>query len=111
MEIGKRDYLEDQKLGTRPFLKNLTFSLVDLGAMMLKRPDFLGRIFREVIAWVGQEGLRPHLDRVFPIAEVADAFKHLSRARHIGKVCVTLDDPAGTPSPPRAGTSGQTPAT
>src|SRR5262249_27290084 len=37
LEVGKRDYYADNQLGLRPFLRNLSFSLVDLRGMIFER--------------------------------------------------------------------------
>ena len=34
--------------------------------------------------------IHPHLDRCFPLAQVADAFRHLAAARHTGKITIDL---------------------
>ncbi len=35
-------------------------------------------------------GLRPVIDRTFPLAELADAFRHEESATHFGKICVEM---------------------
>jgi NADPH:quinone reductase-like Zn-dependent oxidoreductase len=35
--------------------------------------------------------LRPVVDRVFSFAEAAEAFRHMERAAHFGKICIRMD--------------------
>jgi NADPH:quinone reductase-like Zn-dependent oxidoreductase len=40
---------------------------------------------------VAAHGLRPVVDRVFPFAEAVEAFRHMERAGHFGKICIRVD--------------------
>src|SRR5207253_1081220 len=90
IELGKRDYYEDRKLGLRPFLKNLTFSLVDLRAMMYQRPALLQALLHEVTQLFASGGLTPIRYEVYPIAQVESAFRTMAQAGHIGKLVVSF---------------------
>lgn len=91
IEIGKRDYYEDNKLGMRPFLKNLTFSLVDLDKLR-EEPEMIGAIFREAMALFAGDSLLTRHCRVFSMGQVADAYRMMAQARHIGKIVIRIDD-------------------
>jgi NADPH:quinone reductase-like Zn-dependent oxidoreductase len=39
---------------------------------------------------VAAQRLRPVIDRVFPFAQVPEAFEHLASAAHFGKICIEL---------------------
>jgi polyketide synthase 12/epothilone polyketide synthase D len=99
IEIGKRDYLTDRRLGLRPFLRNLSFSLVDLRAQLRERPQTMHAALAEVMAGFAAGDLKPLPLRAYPIAEAAAAFGCMARAEHLGKVVLTLDRPevAATP--------------
>jgi acyl transferase domain-containing protein/acyl carrier protein len=92
VEIGKRDYYENRKLGLRPFLNNLSFSLVDLRAMMVQRPDHIQLMFDEIMALFDRGVFKPLTHQVFPIARVADAFRFMAQAKHIGKLVIAMGD-------------------
>ncbi|KFE58865.1 type I polyketide synthase [Hyalangium minutum] len=101
IELGKRDYLDNAQLGSRPFLKGLSFSLVDLRAMLLKRPEQLGQLLREVLALVEQGTLKPIPHRAFPIAEAAEAFRAMSQGRHLGKLVLEFEETSTPIAAPR----------
>jgi NADPH:quinone reductase-like Zn-dependent oxidoreductase len=35
-------------------------------------------------------GLKPVIDRTFPLADLADAFRHELAGKHFGKICVEI---------------------
>jgi len=39
---------------------------------------------------IEQNSIEPIIDKVFPIEEVAAAYKHLRGASHFGKIVITL---------------------
>ena len=92
IELGKRDYFADHQIGLRPFLNNLTFSLVDLRAMMYDRVDQLHIVLEEVMDAFAGESLRPLPHRTFPITEAAEAFRFMAQAKHTGKIVLQVDD-------------------
>jgi len=57
-----------------------------LGSTMGTPDDFAG-----MLALYGEGGLRPVVDRVFPLADVADAHRRLDRAEQMGKIVVRID--------------------
>ncbi len=93
IEIGKRDYYENKQIGLRPFLRNLSFSLVDLRSMMLDEPARVGELLRELMAMFAEGRLKPIPTRAFPISQAVEAFQHMAQAKHIGKIALMLDDP------------------
>jgi acyl transferase domain-containing protein/acyl carrier protein len=89
IELGKRDYIDDAPLRTRPFLRSLTFSLVDLRSLILKRRDLVRSLFREVLDHVKQGTLTPLPHRTFCIDEAREAFLEMAQGTHIGKLVAT----------------------
>jgi acyl transferase domain-containing protein len=94
IEIGKRDYYENQPLGLRPFLRNLSFSLVDLLAMMAERPAWVRELFAELLGLVEAGVFTPPPIALTPISRVAEAFRAMARGLHMGKLVITQPDPA-----------------
>jgi NADPH:quinone reductase-like Zn-dependent oxidoreductase len=46
--------------------------------------------FESLAATMQRQDIHPAVDRVFPLADLTDAFDHLARGGHLGKVVVTL---------------------
>jgi NADPH:quinone reductase-like Zn-dependent oxidoreductase/acyl carrier protein len=88
LEIGKRDIIGNTQLGLRPFEKGLTFYAIDIGPR--DTADMRGA-FQELAVHVADGTLGPIRKTVFPIDEAAAAFELMSRARHIGKIVVSLE--------------------
>nr|WRX36518.1 hypothetical protein [Cystobacterineae bacterium] len=93
VELGKRDYYADHQLGLRPFLRNLSFSLVDLRGMSIERPAWVRALMEELLGLFAQ-GVIPGLPvEGFPVSRAADAFQKMAQGHHIGKLVLTLEDP------------------
>ncbi|NUS73391.1 MAG: SDR family NAD(P)-dependent oxidoreductase [Corynebacteriales bacterium] len=92
VEIGKRDFLDDRRLGLRPFLRNLSYFSFDLRQLLVDRPQHvhaelatLMRLFE-----VGDLTALPY--REFHPDQTRSAFRHMAGARHIGKLVVAMDE-------------------
>jgi amino acid adenylation domain-containing protein len=90
LEIGKRDIYANTHLGLRPFRKNLSFFAIDLDRMMRDRPAVLGGLLRKLAAEFADNRLSPLPQKVFPVADVAAAFRCLQAGKHVGKVVVSM---------------------
>ncbi|WP_371934131.1 SDR family NAD(P)-dependent oxidoreductase [Chroococcidiopsis sp. CCNUC1] len=88
LELGLRDILSDRPLGLRPFRNNLSFIAVHLDRDL---PNFHS-LWQAVIQQLNDEKFRPLPYRVFGVTEIADAFAYMARAKHIGKIVVSLQD-------------------
>lgn len=94
VELGKRDCIENTKLGLRPFLKNLTFSLIDLMGLIQHRPEQVSALLREILGHIEHGILRPLPFRCFGVTQVEEAFRLMAGGQHTGKLVLTMDDPA-----------------
>ncbi len=56
------------------------------GVFVGSRATFLG-----LLAVVHEHGLRPHIDRVFPVSEARAAFEYAASGQQFGKVVLSLD--------------------
>jgi acyl transferase domain-containing protein/acyl carrier protein len=101
VEIGKRDYLEDHQLGLRPFLRNLTLSLVDLAAMAAQRPAEVGELLREVLGRVASGELWTRPPEVVALRDAPEAFRRMAAGAHTGKIVLSLEGRETTPVLPR----------
>ena len=92
LELGKRDFYENTKIGLRPFRNNITYFGIDADQLMKTESALAGRLFGEVMELFRQGALRPLPYRVFPSSRVADAFRHMQQSLQIGKIVVVYED-------------------
>jgi acyl transferase domain-containing protein/aryl carrier-like protein len=90
LEIGKRDIYADTRLGLLPFQRNLSFHAIDLLRMSVERPESVEALTAEIAERVSTGAFPPLPYRTFPVTEVADAFRYMAQAKHLGKIVVTL---------------------
>jgi acyl transferase domain-containing protein/acyl carrier protein len=90
LEIGKRDIYDNTHIGLFPFQKNLSYFAVDLDRMARERPEQVGVMLRELMARVETGELVPLPVTLFAANQLADAFRHMAQARHIGKIVITV---------------------
>jgi len=93
IELGKRDIEENSRLGLRPFQKHLSFFAIDLDRLPVASSRTCSAVLREVMAQFENRTLQPLPLRVFPISQAADAFHYMARARHIGKIVLSMQGP------------------
>jgi len=93
LELGKRDFYENAKIGLRPFRNNVTYFGIDADQLMKRRSALAGRLFHEMMELFEQGALRPLAHCVFPCSRAADAFRHMQQSRQIGKIVVVYEDP------------------
>ncbi len=89
LELGKRDFQENTRIGLRPFRNNISYFGVDADQLMKERPDLTERLFREVMTLFSEGALHPLPYRCFEAEDIVDAFRYMQQSRHIGKIVVT----------------------
>jgi acyl transferase domain-containing protein/NADPH:quinone reductase-like Zn-dependent oxidoreductase/NAD(P)-dependent dehydrogenase (short-subunit alcohol dehydrogenase family)/acyl carrier protein len=101
LELGKRDFYENSRIGLRPLRNNISYFGIDADQLLAQRPDTARRVFIDLMALFADGSLHPLPHRTFDAADIATAFRHMQASRHIGKVVVTFApdfDPLGLPS-------------
>lgn len=93
LELGKRDFYADTKLGLRPFRQNLSYFGIDADQLMRHRPRLAQRLLGEVMGLFEQGELTPLPYRRFEAEGVRDAFRLMQHAGHIGKIVVAAPPP------------------
>ena len=93
LELGKRDFYADTKLGLRPFRRNLSYFGIDADQLMKHKPKSAKRILKTVIDLFGTGDLTPLPYRMFAADGVRDAFRLMQSAGHIGKIIVEAPEP------------------
>ncbi|HEY0296249.1 MAG TPA: SDR family NAD(P)-dependent oxidoreductase, partial [Bordetella sp.] len=89
LELGKRDFYENTRIGLRPFRNNISYFGIDADQLMSERPELTRRLFGEMMELFAEGVLHPLPYQVFDANEVVDAFRHMQQARQIGKIVVT----------------------
>jgi acyl transferase domain-containing protein/NADPH:quinone reductase-like Zn-dependent oxidoreductase/acyl carrier protein len=89
LELGKRDFYENSRIGLRPFRNNITYHGIDADQLMAANPVLTGELFAKITALFGEGVLHPLPHTVFDSSEIADAFRHMQHSKQVGKVVVT----------------------
>ena len=73
-----------------PLLKNYSVVGVFIGAWKERFPDDASRAAETIMAWVGEGRLRPHIDRVLPLAQAADAMSAVANRTAQGRIVLQV---------------------
>jgi len=92
LEIGKTDIYQNHKIGLLPFQDNLSYFAIDLDRMLRQRPDYVRRLFTELIGHFEAGDYRPLELTRFGIEQIAAAFRYMTQRKNIGKVVVSLEE-------------------
>jgi len=95
LELGKRDFYENSKIGLRPFRNNISYFGIDADQLLIERPDLANRLFKEMMQLFDNGSLRPMPYRSFPATRIEDAFRYMQQSRQIGKVVVSFENGNG----------------
>jgi len=90
LELGKRDFYENRKIGLRPFRNNISYFGIDADQLLIERPELANRLFKEMMTKFDDGSLRPMPYRSFPATRIEDAFRYMQQSRQIGKVVVSF---------------------
>lgn len=88
LELGKRDFYANTKVGLRPFRRNVSYFGIDADQLLTYRPDVVAAIFNEIIEGFANGTYTPLPHRIFESAAVVDAFRLMQKSGHIGKIVV-----------------------
>jgi acyl transferase domain-containing protein/NADPH:quinone reductase-like Zn-dependent oxidoreductase/acyl carrier protein len=89
LELGKRDFYENSRIGLRPFRNNITYYGIDADQLMAANPVLTGELFAKITALFNEGILHPLPHIVFDSSEIAEAFRHMQHSKQVGKVVVT----------------------
>jgi acyl transferase domain-containing protein/NADPH:quinone reductase-like Zn-dependent oxidoreductase/NAD(P)-dependent dehydrogenase (short-subunit alcohol dehydrogenase family)/SAM-dependent methyltransferase len=92
VELGKRDLLQDSRLGLRPFLRNLAYYSFDLRQLLVDRPADVHAELTTLMGRFAAGELHPLPYRVFHPSQTKAAFRHMAAARHIGKLVLAMTE-------------------
>jgi acyl transferase domain-containing protein/NADPH:quinone reductase-like Zn-dependent oxidoreductase/acyl carrier protein len=93
LELGKRDFYQNTKIGLRPFRNNISYFGIDADQLMSERPDLTRRLFGDMMQLFRDGILSPLPYREFDANDVVESFRYMQQARQIGKIVVTYRTP------------------
>lgn len=88
LELGKRDYYSDRKIGLRPFRRNISYFGIDADQLLVNVAGVTRKIFGEIGRLFSEGKLTPLPYRAFSHDEIGSAFRLMQNAGHIGKIVV-----------------------
>jgi phthiocerol/phenolphthiocerol synthesis type-I polyketide synthase C len=88
IELGKRDFFANTRIGLRPFRKNLSYFGVDADQLLKERPEIADRLLAEIAEGFAEGSFAPPPCQVFESSEIVDAFRLMQQSRHVGKIIV-----------------------
>ncbi|MFD4840010.1 SDR family NAD(P)-dependent oxidoreductase [Achromobacter sp. NPDC058515] len=95
LELGKRDFYENTRIGLRPFRNNISYFGIDADQLMNERPELTQRLFAQMMDLFRQGALHPLPYCAFDANDIVDAFRYMQQARQIGKIVVTYRNGIG----------------
>ncbi|MBO3762521.1 type I polyketide synthase [Ciceribacter sp. L1K22] len=102
LELGKRDYYADSKIGLRPFRRNISYFGIDADQLLVLQPDLSRRLLAEIGRLFEEGVFSPLPYRAFHYDEIGDAFRLMQNSGHIGKIVVLPPVPGKDPVAVRA---------
>jgi NADPH:quinone reductase-like Zn-dependent oxidoreductase/acyl carrier protein len=101
VELGKRDFLDNTRLGLRPFLHNVSYLGADIDQLLAHDPAAIRRMIGTLTTMFEAGRLAPLPSLALPGERAADAFRLMQASGHVGKILVR---PAlrAQPEPPAA---------
>ncbi|MEM9272038.1 MAG: SDR family NAD(P)-dependent oxidoreductase [Cyanobacteria bacterium P01_F01_bin.143] len=91
IEIGKRDIRSTEEIAQ--IKPNVSYSLVDLFSTAQQQPNVIQSLLTKLIARFATAELKPLPYKEFSLEETISAFQYMQKAKHIGKIVVTHDNP------------------
>jgi NADPH:quinone reductase-like Zn-dependent oxidoreductase/thioesterase domain-containing protein/aryl carrier-like protein len=106
LEIGKTDIYQNRMIGLSPFQDNLSYFAIDLDRMLRQRPEYIRRLFADVMEKFASGHYRPLLLTRFEAEQTVDAFRYMSQRKNVGKVVVALESNNSRVESPEPGVGG-----
>ncbi|KAL4962931.1 type I polyketide synthase [Aspergillus stella-maris] len=92
VEIGRKDLMDDALMPMEYLLKNITFSYVDLTAIIEQRKPLARRLLKDVADLAEAGSINPVTLTTMPIHEIESAFRLIQAGKHTGKIILTVED-------------------
>lgn len=95
IELGKTDIMSGRGLSMDPFLKNVTFSSVDLAVVMRSSKSLMSEITKTIEEFLGNGAIslcQPL--HVYGLSEIEKAFRFMQSGKNMGKIVIEMDQSA-----------------
>lgn len=93
LELGKRDFYANSKIGLRPFRNNISYFGIDADQLIIKNPTLSNRLFKEMFSLFNEGILSPLPYCEFSPDHIHDAFRYMQQSKQIGKIIVNFSQP------------------
>ncbi len=89
LELGKRDYYANTRIGLRPFRQNLSYFGIDADQLLTRQAKLADTIFTDLVQLFEDGVLTPLPYREFAGEDATHAFRLMQKSGHIGKIVLT----------------------
>ena len=93
LELGKRDFYGNTRVGLRPFRHNIAYFGVDVDQLPLRQPKLAASLLAEIRGMLTHGLLRPLPFRSFDATDAPEAFRLMQASGHIGKIVLEFGQP------------------
>jgi thioester reductase-like protein len=97
--IDISNYLSDSQIDLSNLKNGVTFFVFDGDDIRQTRPKLYGSLLKKIMDKFDEKIYQPLPHRVFPLSDVGGAIRHMQKATHIGKICVSTQEAGITPVP------------
>ncbi|KAI1176523.1 hypothetical protein F4777DRAFT_587930 [Nemania sp. FL0916] len=99
VEIGRTDIMEFGILDLNVFKRNTTFTAFDFGVVADEHPEIVVDVMTDVMKYLRAGQIRPlQPTAVFPAARISEAFAEFANPHRMGKVVVSFEPQASSPT-------------
>src|SRR5690606_7331571 len=88
LELGKRDFYGNTKIGLRPLRRNVSYFGIDADQLLKRQPALSQRLFAELAQLFGRGDFTPLPYRLFDSPDIVEAFRLMQQSGHVGKILV-----------------------
>lgn len=99
LELGKRDFYENNRIGLKFFRNNLSYFGIDADQLMVERPALAQELFADIIRRFEAGIYKPLPYRVFDAERISDAFRLMQKSGHTGKIVIRPPQPPVAAAP------------
>ncbi|KXJ92221.1 polyketide synthase [Microdochium bolleyi] len=91
LEIGKKDLLDNSHLSMRHFLRNVSFSGIDLRRTIATQPKAVQRYLSTIVRMLAEGAITPIRPvTLLPASRLTEGLRKLQGGKNIGKVVITF---------------------